>query len=89
MEQEDFILSVQKIIRNELKRANLYAGQWHLGKVDSVIDTKHIKCFVDGNVVSETIGANPDITFATGQEIWVVFINGNPLDKFALCKRAV
>lgn len=81
--------AIKEIIMDVLNTQGLLAGQWHLGTVDQVVSTTKLKVFVDGSTTSQTISCNPDITFGVGDQIWVIFINGNRRDKFALCKRAI
>jgi hypothetical protein len=88
MNDKQFYEMVRTIVRDELKAQNL-VGQWHLGKVSEVLSTKQIKVFVDGGDIAQTVACNPSVTFAVNDEVWVVYINGNPRDKFAISKRAV
>lgn len=74
----------------ELKINKIFpTGEWHLGKVASVISSKRLSVYVDGSSASQNIACNPDVAFGVGDEIFVIFVNGNQLDKFAICKRAV
>lgn len=89
MDEQKFTKQMEAIVLNVLKQQNLLMGQWHLGIVDSVTSDKKLKVFVDADSTSQTVSCNPDVTFAAGDHVWIIFINGNPRDKFALCKRAV
>jgi hypothetical protein len=80
---------ISEIVTDMLNKQGLLLGHWHLGTVDQVLSSTKLKVFVDGSDVSQTVSCNPDVTFATGNHIWVVFINGNSRDKFAISKRAV
>jgi hypothetical protein len=80
---------VKQIVIDILKSNGMFIGQWHVGTVDQVISPTRLKVFVDGSNTSQTIPCNPDVTFNVGDYVWVVYINGNPRDKFVLCKRAV
>lgn len=86
---EQFLKYVNKIIKQEISKMGLQVGQWHLGKVDSVTSTTKLKVFIDGSTTSQTVSCNPDVTFSIGDYVWVVYINGNPRDKFVLCKRGI
>jgi len=89
MEDGKFYKIIEEIVKEQLKKEKLLNGNWHLGTVDSVIDSKKLKVLVDGGQLPQTISCNPDVTFSVGDSVWVIFINGNPRDKFVLSKRAV
>lgn len=89
MNDKQFHDLIKTMIRDELKAQGLLVGQWHLGKVGQTISTKQLKCYIDGGDALQTVACNPKVTFAVNDEIWVVYINGNPRDKFAICHRAV
>lgn len=84
-----FINKVKDIVYKILNKHNLLQGNWHLGKVDTVISSTKIKAFVDGSATSQLIAANPDVAFTVGDEIWIIFINNNQKDKYALCRRGI
>jgi hypothetical protein len=88
MNDSKFYELIKSIVKSELSKQGV-VGNWHLGKVDQVISSKKLKVFIDGGTVSQTVSCNPSITFAVNDEVWVVYVNGNSKDKFALCKRAV
>lgn len=88
MNDKKFHDLIKTIVQNELKAQNL-VGNWHLGVVDSVTSSKKLSVFVDGSTTAQSISCNPDVTFNVNDEVWVVFINGNPRDKFVISKRAV
>jgi hypothetical protein len=89
MNENQFYKHMEEIVLNVLKDQGMLIGQWHLGQVDTVVSPLKLKVFVDGDTTSQTVSCNPDITFAAGDHVWVVFINGNPRDKFVISKRAV
>jgi hypothetical protein len=89
MNDKQFHNIIREIIREELKKLNLLTGQWHLGTVSEILSQKRLKVFVDGSDTAQTIPCNPDITFAVNDEVWVVYINGNPRDKYVISKRAI
>jgi hypothetical protein len=79
-----------EIVYNVLRKEKLIGGgSWHVGTVDEVISDKRLRVFVDGNDVSQIVSCNPDIAFSKGDEVWIIFVNKNPIDKFVLSKRAV
>ncbi|MFI2856778.1 hypothetical protein ACH6EH_06525 [Paenibacillus sp. JSM ZJ436] len=80
---------IAEVVRTEIRNMGLLNGDWHLGKVESVISTSRLNVFVDGATVSQPIPCNPDVTFAPGNEVIVVFLNGNTRDKFVICRRAI
>lgn len=80
---------IESIIYNVLNENKLLNNQWHVGKVDSILSPTKLKVFVDGSETSLTVSCNPDITFNVGDYVWVIFINGNPRDKFVISKRAI
>ena len=86
---QNFLDAVRSIVQAELNNLGLLQGQWHLGKVSSVINSKQITAYVDGSTTAQTIASNPSVTFSVNDEIWIIFVNGNSKDKFALCKRAI
>lgn len=86
---EKFMKYVKRIVYQILNNENLLRREWHLGKVESVIDTKSLMVFVDGSITSQKVSCNPDITFAANDEVWVLFINGDSKNKFVISKRAI
>ena len=80
---------IEKLIYKILDEHKVLQGNWHLGEVTQIISSTKIKAKIDGGEVAQTISCNPDVTFSVGNHIWVIFINGNGRDKFALCKRAI
>lgn len=88
-ESNKLIQIITRIVNQVLAKQGVLQGQWHLGVVESVISTKQLSVYIDGSTVPQKVSANPSVTFSNGDHIWVVFINGNPLDKFAISKRAV
>lgn len=89
MNETQFYKSIEQIILNVLNDKGILNGQWHLGEVETVVSPLKLKVFVDGDVTSQTVSCNPDITFNAGDHVWVIFINGNPRDKFVVSKRSV
>ncbi|MGG2091226.1 hypothetical protein AB1283_25955 [Bacillus sp. S13(2024)] len=85
------IETITKIVYQILNKEGLIGGggEWHLGKVKSVVDSKKLEVYVDGSSISQIVPCNPSVTFAANDEIWVVFINGNSINKFAISKRGV
>jgi hypothetical protein len=86
---EKLIKVITRIVNQILTKQGLLQGQWHLGTVDQVISNKKTKVFVDGSDIAQTVSCNPDLNLVSGDSVWVIFINNNPLDKFIISKRAV
>jgi hypothetical protein len=87
--KEALVQEIMKIIYKVLRMENLLQSEWHLGKVESIVDSTHIKCFIDGSSTAVTVPKSPDKTFTVGDEIWVIFPNRNVNNKFALEKRGI
>jgi hypothetical protein len=87
--QQQFIDHVTKIVYGILKNENLLKSEWHLGKVDRVISNTKISAFVDGSNVSQIIPCNPDVTFNSGDEIFIIFLNNDSRNKYAISKRGI
>jgi hypothetical protein len=81
--------TIKKIIYQILRKENLFQGEWHNGKVESVISAKLLSVYVDGSTTAQKIPCNPDVTFVIGDEIFVIHVNGDSKNKFALCRRGV
>ncbi len=86
---KDFDTYLEQIINQVLEKKGLLNGMWHLGEVVSVISTKKLGIKIDGSSNIQTVPCNPDVTFSVGDQVWVVYINGNSKDKFVISKRAV
>lgn len=89
MNDKQFYDKINEIVNDVLVAKGLLVAQWHLGIVDQVISTTKLKVFIDGGDVSQSTSCNPDVTFEQGNHVWVIYINGNPRDKFVLSKRAI
>jgi hypothetical protein len=89
MNDKQFYDMLREIVREELKSQSLLDKQWHHGLVESVDSSIKLKVFVDGSEISQTISCNPDVSFSVGDQVWVIYINGNPRDKFVLAKRGI
>lgn len=87
--QEKLLKIIKKLIYQILEKENLLQGQWHLGKVNKVINSKLLSVFVDGSNVAQTIPCSPDIVYEEMNEVWVVFINSSSSNKFVISKRGV
>ncbi len=87
--QEDLLKMIQDVVNQVIDNANLRTGSWRLGEVQSVISSTQLKVYVDGSTTAITIPCNPSVTFAIGDNVWVININGNPRDRFVLCKRGI
>jgi hypothetical protein len=84
-----FFESMKMLIHQELKKERLLIGEWHNGKVESVISSKLLSVYVDGSTTPQKIPCNPDVTFAAGDEVFVQFINRDTKNKFVPYKRGV
>ena len=82
--QNDLIKLVNDIVDKKIKKLN---KEWHLGKIDSVVNEYKAYVFVDGSTISQLIPTNPDITFTENDEVFVHFINGNEKSKYVPYKR--
>jgi len=89
MNDKQIYKTIKDIVIEVLHDNGVLKGNWRLGKVDTVISDKKLTVFVDGNIRSQTISCNPDITFVSGDYVWIVNINGSSQDKFVISKRAV
>lgn len=78
---------IKKLVYKILSNENLLQSEFHLGKIDTIINSKSVKCFIDGGSVSLTIPCNPDVTFHAGDEVIVIFINNSPLNKYVISRR--
>lgn len=84
-----FLEFVERIVYSVLRKNNILLGEWHLGKVKTVLSTKLLEVYVDGSDVAMKIPCNPDVTFAVGDEVFVQFINRDTKNKFIPYKRGV
>ena len=89
MNDKQIYNQIRRIVLDVLESEGMFIKEWHHGKVDVVTSPTHLKVFVDGSEMSQTISCNPDVTFTVGDEVWVLYINGNPRDKHVISKRAI
>lgn len=89
MNENQFYKHIEQIVLNVMKDKGMLVGQWHLGTVDSVVSQGKLKIFVDGDSTSQTVSCNPNVTFNVGDHVHVLFVNGNPRDKFVPWVRPV
>lgn len=80
---------IKDIVYQILEKENLTAKEWQLGKIDEVLSEYRLKVFINGSTVSEIVPCNPNVKFFNGEFVWVIFINGNPRDKFVPFKRSI
>lgn len=80
---------IASIVQTEVRNSGLLNGNWHLGKVESVINSKRLNILVDGSSIPQPIPCNPDVTFSPQDEVIVIFLNGNSKNKFVICRRAI
>lgn len=85
----EFINAVEIIVRTFLENEGLLKGNWRLGKVKDTISQGLLEVYVDGSTTFQQIPCDPDKSFNTGDEVFVVLVNGDSKNKFVLCKRNV
>lgn len=76
------------LVENKLRKANLIRGEWHIGKIDSIINPYSANVFVDGSTTSQKVPTNPNINFVAGEQVLVVFLNGDSKNKYVIAKCA-
>lgn len=81
-----FLEKGMKVVYKVLQKEKLLQSEFHFGKVDSVISSSQIKCFIDGSSTSVTVPCNPDVTFNVGDSVIVIFINNDPKNKYCLSR---
>jgi hypothetical protein len=89
MTEQQFYDAVRKIVYQILTKEKLLQSEWHLGTVESVIDSKTLSVYVDGSTTPQAIPCNPDVTFNVGDEVFVLFVNNDSRNKFVPFKRGV
>lgn len=82
-----FIEKVKQIVYKILEKEGLLKTPFRLGVIDTVVSTKQVKAFIDGSTQSQILPCNPDVTFAPGDDVYI--IQNGLVDKFVLCKRGV
>lgn len=87
--QDRFIDMISKIVYTILDNENVLRGEWHNGKVDKVNSSTSLTVFVDGSKTSQIIPCNPSITFESGDEVFVHYVNGDSKNKFVPYKRGI
>lgn len=88
-QKEELIALVRNIVNTELHNIGLLNGQWHVGKVASVVNSKMLSIYLDGSTTAQNIPCNPDVTFSAGNYVFVLFINGDSKNPFVPFKRAI
>lgn len=78
---------VEKIIYMVLRKHNLLQGEWHLGKVKSVISDKLLEVYIDGSDQSQTVKCNPDVPFEVNDAVYITYINRDSKNKFVISRR--
>jgi hypothetical protein len=87
--KELFVQEIMNIVYKVLSKERLLQGDHHLGKVESIVDSTKIKCFIDGSTTAVTVAKSPDRTYAVGDEIWVIYPNRDANSKYAGEKRGI
>lgn len=83
-----FFNLVKKIVYKILTKEKLLQGDWHLGKVASVVSRFKLNIYIDGSNTIQIVPCNPDVTFAVNDEVFVHFVNGDSKNPFVPYKRA-
>jgi hypothetical protein len=81
--------TIKDVVYTILENENLLKTDWHLGKVKDVISPTLLNVFVDGSKKEQQIPCNPKVTFAEGEEVYVLFINGKSIDKYVPFHRGI
>ncbi len=82
MNPEQFIDLLEKLIEKKLQ-----TKMYHLGTIHQV-EGDRASVYIDGSSTpTPNVPYNPNIKFNAGEDVWVVYINFDPKDKFILCKR--
>jgi|GEM_PF-3180163 len=85
---EDVFSKIKEIVYGILENEKLLQGEWHLGKINSVISAYELSVFIDGSPTPQTVPCNPNVRFLDNEEVFVIFINGDSKNKFVIAKRA-
>jgi hypothetical protein len=88
-EQQEFYKIIQDVVKSEISNLGLNLGNWQLGIVESVVSPKKLKVFINGAKVSQEVPCNPDVAFAAGDNVFVIFINGDQRNKYVMSRRAL
>lgn len=89
MNESETYKVIRDIAREELKALNLDIKPWHQGKVNQIISPTTLKVFVDGSDIAQTIPCSKNEPYTVGDEVWIVYINNNPRDKFVFGLRGL
>lgn len=89
MNESETYRVIRDIAREELKALNLDIKPWHQGKINEVVSPTKLKVFVDGSDTAQTIPCSKNEPYAVGDEVWIVYINNNPRDKFVFGLRGL
>lgn len=80
---------VSNIVKTEINNLGLMMGNWQLGVVKSVISPKKLSVLINGSTEAQEVPCNPDVPFSEGDNVFVIFVNGDPRNKFVMNRRAL
>jgi hypothetical protein len=78
---------VEKIVNMVLRKNNLLQGEYHLGKVKTVISTRLLEVYIDGSDTAQNVACNPDVPFVVDDLVYVIFMNRDSKNKFISFRR--
>jgi hypothetical protein len=78
---------VEKIVYMVLRKHNLLQGEYHLGKVKTVISNRLLEVYIDGSDQSQKVKCNPDVTFSVNDTVYVIYANRDSKNKFVICRK--
>lgn len=84
--QQDFIKYVEAIVDSKLKQSG--ATQWHIGTIRGVFNKYSALVEMQNLGESIQIPTNPNVQFFPGEQVFVVYINGDKRNKYVLSKCA-
>lgn len=87
--KQEFFNDIKEIVYTILRNENILNGNWHLGRVESVISPTLLSVYVDNSKTAQKIPCNPKVEFAAGDEVFVLFVNGRSVDKFVPFHRGI
>jgi hypothetical protein len=86
--KEELVSLITNIVYTVLNNEGVLRGPWRLGKVESVVSNNLLRVYIDDSETAQTVPCDPDKNFIAGDDVYVVYINGDPKDKFVTHKRA-
>ncbi|MDF2789821.1 MAG: hypothetical protein K0S80_2919 [Neobacillus sp.] len=77
---------ISKIVYKIFDNERLLQSEFRFGKVESVIDYKQIRAYIDGGTEAILCRCNPNITFNVGDSILIIYINRNSNNRYAIAR---